>query len=304
MADLEGAAETALVKAKQLAEQANEAEEVLSSLAQDMEDLRTRIDTGWDSLSGDLRSWLARLQDEKNRLESESDEAGQALEEARDGTATAQAESLEDVQGAASDVSALDAKVDEVPPAVAQLVDQVEEVSRRLSEAVQEIEQQMERSLEAARQFLQDEVVPALESTQEAVQQRAQALGGAAVDECMNALQDKYENWLENLNEVEQKVEGAFQDAREHVTAVIDYCLDECARRHHQGLDEVVAQVALLGEAAESLAEAIATMESEVAQAGDSLGEDLDDTQQSLADMTAALEGVRRLLSSYGFVQA
>ncbi len=303
MADLEAAAEAALVKVTQLAELGQEAEDALQSLEERLTTIREQVESDAQALAGDVSDFLERLEDEKKRLHDRGEEVAGALSETQASVATTNEDVQQGLQEARAEVAALAGPVQAAPGQIDEMVQELETAAQSFRDQAAAIEAQLEQAFAEAREFVGVDVVDDLRAMREAVEERAQAVQETIGREYETALQAKYDHWLATLNEVEGLVHDAFERARDHVTQVVEYALEEAPRRHQVALDELPPLVATLEGAAEALQGAVAEIEAEVQQGHEATAEEVRDTGSAAQAMTTALEGLKALLARFTFVQ-
>jgi len=304
MADLETAAETALVKVKQLSERKDEAHGTLERLSELLGRVDEQVEADWSALREDLRSNLERVREDKARLAEGGEEAAEALGELHVSIRSVHSDAQEEAFGSGQEVSALASAIDARRPELARLVEAAGAAANALRERVAALEAGLEEALDEAREFLSSDVVNELRRLEEEVGERARILEVTLGQECTAALEDKYDNWLSTLNEVEEIVAEAFERARTHLSDVAEFALIECGGRAMEAADELQDDVALLESAASSLAEATVAVRRDVEQGVHSLGDSLQETDQHAQAMSAALGVVMELLASFTFVRA
>jgi chromosome segregation ATPase len=304
MADLEAAADLALGKVKQLEEQADRTEEQLAALEEKVSAAASQVEADWAALSADLSSAEKQVQEQEDQLAQQAGQAAAELEEAVRALEAAPPEADQALRGAWEDVQALVGEADAARPRLQQLAADVEAGSAGLREAARDVQSQLEAALDEAAELLGTQLVAGFKDLQEQVHDRAAELGQALAEECQAALRQKYDNWLETLNDVEELVEDAFRRAHEHVAQVVDYSLQECAARHEASAEEVAEMVATLETAAGVLQAAIAEQDAAVKDARGQTAQGVGETAAALQAMTEALAGVRELMAGFSFVKA
>jgi len=303
MATLDDAAEAALAKVRELGHHADEAEVALSGLEGHLSDAATKLESDWQSLAEELRSLLDQVQADKARLTEHGEKTEHALSDAHQAALSAEQEALQELDAARGDLTTLDGQVQAATSEVAQLADQVEAAARALKEDAAEVQSQVAEGLSQLHDLLSVQLVDDLRSLQHAVEERSHALEQAVSDTYTAALHAKFDNWLSTLHDVEALVSKAFHDAHDHVSQVVEYCLYECATRHREAIAELTALLPDLEAAADRLSETITHKARELEQGRNALVEGMQETDARLQAMTAALNGIRELMSSYSFVR-
>jgi hypothetical protein len=143
-----------------------------------------------------------------------------------------------------------------------------------------------------------------LQDVQEQIEDHVSELRDTLVTECGNALQAAYDDWSAKLDEVLDTIEeDAFDAAKDHVQAVVEYALEKCSEAHAKEFDALVEVVDLVDEALSTMKDEVGECQTDVGQEGkDALDTGLQETEQALASALEALDQVRDLLARYTFV--
>lgn len=305
MATLEDAAEDLVVKLRGLDTEIEESERKLGDLKEKVEETASDVDEEWTALAGAVSSLLATVKEEQERLQQQAQQTHQALTDTQNAVAEDGAEARTEIAQGRSQLEALDGHAAGLEPAVESLAaDAGEAPARGLAQRARDLEQELERVVEDARDFLRDEVVPAIEARADDVRQACQELHRLLAEESTAALQKAYDDWESRVDDLEQYVATqGFNASRQHAHNVADYALEQCRTASLQQLDDLQPLLDALGAQLQDLAAgAQRATDALVAQAGAALAQELDGTATSAAAAVGALDAVRALLSSYSFV--
>jgi ABC-type transporter Mla subunit MlaD len=304
MADLESAAEAAVLKLKQLSELGDSVDEALEALEKRLSSVREQLEADTQALAEDAAAFERHLDAQNDRLGDGAAETKQTLVETQDTAARVQQDMQQELEEARTAVAALAEPVETAPGTVGDALAGWEAAAQALRSQALLIEQQLYQAFQAAQAFVGTDVVEDLRGMREAVEERARAVTDAIAETCATALQDKYDHWLSTLDEVETLVRGAFDRAREHVGQAVDYALEESPRRHGAALDELQPVVDALEDAAEALQGAVAAMDTPVQEAQQTVADEAAATGAGAEATTAILEELTALLARFTFVQA
>jgi chromosome segregation ATPase len=216
MADLEAAADAALMKVKELEGGVEGGRAALTSLREELARLAARLDEDWAALREKGAAIVSRVQEESSRLAEDGREAQVALSELDGAMAATRAESERALAEAAAGVSALGAQVDGARPAMEALVQQAEAAFQSLSEQAAQVQAALEGALGSAAEFLESEVAPALEAMAEEIEGAAEEAAAVLGDELPSSLDELLGQWESKVAELESFIEEFFDDAATH----------------------------------------------------------------------------------------
>lgn len=301
--DLETAADAALLKVKQLSERHDAGDGALAELHELLTQTDERLKPQWSELETATDGLLSRIEEVRRRVVDEADEAGQALDELMEAVPAVHSVAETAFSDGSRHVAELHAALQAAAPRLASLAEGVEQTAHRVRDQAAATSEQLTEVLAEARRFLAEEVAGDLRGMQDRLRERAESVQRTIAEQYSEALRDKYENWLENLNEVERVVEDAFDRARAHAAAVVEFSLGECGARQTEGVDGLADQMALFEGAAGALTEAVDGIAAETSEAGETVAGALTDTDDRAEHMTGALQAMKDVLASYTFVR-
>lgn len=306
MSNLETAADELVLKLGAVDGEIEEAHQRFTSLRERLATLGEQVDADWVELARQVAAVVDKAQEERATLERASQEAEQAVAEAEAGLRAAGEQAGALLEASEGRASALAAHVREHEPRLEDLVDQAAEAPlRALAERAGEVGTELEEALHDARDFLQDEVEPSLQSAREAVEGRFAELRTTLSEECGTALQSAFDDWSQKLDEVRDLVEeSGFEAAQAQAREVVDWALAECGRTHQEELERLLAVAAVVHEALEGLREDAAECRTDVGEeGGEALVRALAEATEALQQMISALDAVKQVMASYTFVQ-
>lgn len=284
MATLEDAAEELVVKLRGLDSEIEESERKLEELRGRMEGVSEEVDEGWTALAAAATSFLDALHAEQEALDTQA------------------RETLEGVGGAQQAVSeeggASRARID-------QGTAQLEGLAQHATSLAPAVESLAEQAGEA-RDFLQDELAPAVEQVATDVRQRSQEVHTALAQEMTAALQQAFEEWAPKVDDLEAYVTGrGFETSRQHARDVVEYAMGECRTACGHSLDEVHHLVGVLVTELAELASGVhVATDALVTQAGADLLQELERARTCGQGAVTALDAVKQHLASYSFMEA
>jgi ABC-type transporter Mla subunit MlaD len=303
MDDLDKAASTALLRLQELSSRVERADTVFGELEQRLTETASRMESDWAEVGEAAAALMGRAQEEDGSVDEQSAEAVNAVRRLEAAASAAASEIGEGTGDAAQEVERWAEHVAQAQPRVTSLREQTGEAVRQLVERAQEIEDDLAETLTELKQFLEGDVANDLAELRTEVEERVDAVMTAIEDECQEPLEETYQEWEQWLTAVDGAVEKGFTDAREHLDTVLGEVLDECAERHREALDEVKDLAQDLAGALGKLEEAAVSRRAELEAASSSAEDALEQTDQRLASMTAAVNGVKELLARFSFVQ-
>jgi hypothetical protein len=300
--DLEGAAEVAVVKIKDLSAHIDRAEAALAALEEKLDGVKARYETDWTALDEKARVLIDLARAQTAGIAGEGEQARQGLtrlDESLEGTATGWDEAIE---GSASETATLGAHVEGQGPVVSAQGQEARTAARNLAERAAAIEAQLQQTLADVRELLERQVVGELREVQVAVRERAAALQATLAEECERALGEAFAGWERQLAEVEEVIEEEFARARKHAADVVEFALQECERGHEEAWAEMKVQVTNLEGLLRRLAEAVAARTTEVGERRSAGEQALTEAAAGIERMRAALAQELETLARYEFV--
>jgi hypothetical protein len=303
VADLEAAADVALVKIKDLSAHVDKAEAAFTAVEERLDDVRTQFATDWAALDEKTRVLLELARAQAAGIAEEGEEARQGLTGLEESLARAASEWDDAIERSGSETSTFTAHVSEKEPVISQARHETEAASRSLAERAAAIEAQLQQAVTEARDLLEGDVAGELKEMRDAVRQRASALGSVLAGECGAILDEAFASWEQQVAQVEEVIDQEFASARQHAADVVEFALKECRQGHEDAWAEIGVLVASLDALLQGLGEAVRARTGEV-------GERWRASEQALADAAAAVECMRsaltqelEMLARYEFVQ-
>ncbi len=302
MADLDTAAADLLVQLKGLEAQISRAQHELGELEEQLSTATSHVDADWATLDERLQALLAKVHEEKGKLDEEGQAAVHSLSEVSTAVHSAQGEAHSAMQRASSDVTGFSEHVASIEPRVESMAESVGSTAHALAEHAQAAETALEEALSEAREFLQDQVLNDLQHMQEEIKQRAEHLRSLIAEE-ETRLDQVYADWAEKLTEVEGMVEHAFADAHAHAQDVVNYSAEECTHEEQEETAQLSSLLSTLEGHLESLNTEAEESTADIGEEGKhALDEGLSTTQAEITSALAALGRVRELLAKFSFV--
>jgi len=307
MVTLEDAAEELVVKLRGLEAEIDESDERLESLRGRMEERTRDVDADWDDLAEAVASFLDKVREEGEQLERHGQEAAEAVTDAHNALAERASEAVAAIDRAAAKLDSLGQEADAHGRAVEPLVhDGVEAPAQALADRARALEQELGLLVDEARAFLVDEVVPAVEQVTGDVRERCQELHGRFAEECIQSMQEAFDDWSSRVDELETYVaQQGYGASHQHALDVVEEVMGRCETASRPHLDELTQTVSLLEGQLQQLA-------SEVARAGGDLVEQrgarllsaLDETRGAAEKALTGLDRVRQELAARSFMEA
>lgn len=298
MAELEAAADTALLKVKGLSEQVQEAEEALATLDSELARILAELEADGSALREDARRLTAQAAAAHERLTQEGQEAAAALEDFEEQAASAQAECAREAQETRGQVGELEAAAESGQGRVREGAERVGAALRELARRTGEIEAALEAALAEAA-GLADEMKGELEGLHQAVQTEAEAVHSFLSDDCAQEVERIVAEYDRSMAALEDFLDQQFAQMRQHAEETVSFSLAECAREVEEALPEDAAEACVL--AINDVGAAAAENGEELDRARACLVEDLEATIARAEAAYAGLVAMEDLMAEYGF---
>jgi DNA repair exonuclease SbcCD ATPase subunit len=307
VATLEDAAEELVVKLRGLDSEIEESEHRLEELRGRMDAVAHDVEEDWTALTTAVTSFLEKVHTEQEALDTQAKETLAGVGGAQQAVAEEGAAARSEIAEGTGQLEGLAQHATGLAPAVESLAEQAGEApAKGLAERAHALQQELERAVNEARDFLHDELVPAVEQVATDVHQRAQAVHDALAQEMAQALQHAYEEWEPKVGELEEYVEShGFETSQQHAHDVVEYALGECRTGCGHHVDEVHQLVGLLvTQLGELASEVHKSAEALVMHAGADLIHELEQARTSGQGAVTALDSVKQRLAGYSFMEA
>lgn len=303
MTDLEGAADVAVIRVKDLSAHMEKAGAALASLDERLEHVKEQVASDWTALEEKMRALLEVARAQAAAIAEDGQEARQGLADLDDALEKAAPEWDGALETGRSEIAALATHVSETEPVIAAAGDGAEAAARSLAQRAAAIEAQLQQAVADSRAFLENEVASGLTETREAIQQRASALQAALTDECQTVMEEAVTGWQQRLDQVEDLVDQEFASARKHAAAVVEFSLEECRRGHEEAWEGLSSLAADLDGLLQKLGEAVRVRTGELAERGSAAEETLAEATARVELMRMALKQEWELMAQYEFVR-
>lgn len=147
------------------------------------------------------------------------------------------------------------------------------------------------------------QLVQDLEALQQALQRRAMDVESVVTGQCMQTLEECWQDFEAKLGELEQLVrEKAFEEPAEHVREVMEFSVGESKQAHEAVLDTLAGNVRTLEDDLAGLKESIEQRRTEVETDRDALESEVEAAERLALAAYDALVAVKALMASYTFV--
>lgn len=308
MATLEDAAEDLVVKLRGLDSEIEESDQKLEALRERVETATREVEQDWTDLREAVTSFLDKVREEGEQLDRQAQETLQAVTDAHNSlseNATAAHDAIAESNG---ELDALGQHVTSLEPAVESLAAEGGEApARGLAERARELEQELSKLLDEARDFLRDEVVPAIGQVADDVRERCQNLQRGLADEAAQALQKAYDVWEDELDELEVYVlkEDGYEGSHQHAKDVVEYAMDECETASLNEVEELQQLVGLLEvQLQQTATEVERAGKGLTGQGGAELVRELDQAKDAALKAVAGLDKVKQEMAERSFMEA
>jgi ElaB/YqjD/DUF883 family membrane-anchored ribosome-binding protein len=306
MATLEDAAEQLVVKLRGLDSEIEESEDKLEDLRGRVDEAAREVDQEWTALREAASSLLEKVREEQEQLRDQVEQTAQAMVDAQSAVAEQGAESREELGEGRARLEALGQHATGLQPGVESLASEAGEApARSLAERARELEQELHTLLEEARDFLQEDVVASANDAADEIRQVCETLHQSLAAAAASSFQQAYDDWESQIGKLEDYVvsEG-YAASHEHARAVVGYAVEACDQACNQDIDDVQQLVGALQTQLKELSDEVEqSADRVVAQTGAQLVQELESTRRSAIAALEALDGVKRQLAQYSFVE-
>ena len=304
MAELEAAADAAVVSVKKFEDEVTEAEEALKELEEQAERLQGQLTTAWATVEACLTAFSKAI--EAQRVESGEDgqRAQQALGEVTTALGTARGEGEAELLGARDELLGFGQRVDGVRPTVANFSDDLRTLAQSVADRAGQIETQLDLALNEARDFLGVQMVEDLRGIASALQERGMAVEAMVTTQCVTALDAAYQDFETKVGELETLIEEkAFTEPADHAREVVEFSIGEYRQAQNGALEVLAGNVRDLELELANLTESLGRRRTEIDTDKDAFDQEAQLVESLAADMAAALNSVKALMASYTFVE-
>jgi chromosome segregation ATPase len=305
VATLEDAAEELVVKLKGLDAEIEESEGKFEGFKAGIENVAGELDQEWTALAAAVTSFAKALAEEQQKLDEQARETLQALSDAQAAVGQNGTEARTEIGQARGQLDALGEHAKALDTAAESLAQAGEAAPKALAEQARELEQQLTKLFEETRDFLRDEVEPAIETLATEVNTRCQELQQVMAEQLTTSLQESFDEWEAEVDKLEQEVaDQTFKASHPHAAQCVEAALEECETACGQKVDELKQLVGVLVTQLQELATDVGkSAHSLVAEAGAELVKQLGEVHTAGAAAVAALDNVKQTLASYTFLE-
>lgn len=301
MADLETAADAALSAVNELKGIVDRASTDLNSVEDKLGELSARLDSDWTRLAERVDALVQAAETERGRLETEGGEATRSLSDLAAAVEQARTEESEARHGARDEVTALAGEAADRQPELSANGDAVEADARSLADRAQAIDGELTAALGQVRDFVGVELVAELQEMERDLDERADQLHQSLADD--QALIDKkYAEWESHLVAVDELLEKAFGDARQHVEDVVLFSMTECVNAHHAAVADLKTVLDTMEAAGDVLKATVEAHGVAANTARQEMERGMTEAAELLTNMITSLTEVKDLMTSYTFV--
>jgi ElaB/YqjD/DUF883 family membrane-anchored ribosome-binding protein len=306
VATLEDAAEELVIKLRGLESEIAESDQKLETLRERMEAARRDLEEDWTDLTEAVQSLLDKAREEGEQLDRQGDETLQAVTDAHNAVGENATNAHDEIGEAAAELDALGQQATAHEQAIEPLVqDGIEAPAQALEDRAKELEQELGQLVDEAKEFLVDEVVPALEQLADDVRERCQELHRSLTEDHPESLQQVFDEWSGRVDQAESYVrEQAYDASHQHALDVVAYAMGECETVSRQRLQELTQVVGLLEGQLQQFATAMGQAGKELTdQSGTRLLRELEEAKEAADRAVRGLDHVRQELAARSFME-
>jgi uncharacterized coiled-coil DUF342 family protein len=307
VATLEDAAEELVIKLRGLESEIAESDQKLETLRERMETAMQELEGDWTDLTEAVESLLVKVREEGEQLDRQGEQTLQAVTDAHNALGESATNARDEIGRTVAELDSLGQRATALEPTVESLVREgVEASAQALEDRAKELEQELGRLVDEARDFLTEDVVPALEQVADDVRERCQELHRSLTEERTEPLQQAFDEWSGHIDEVEAYVlEQGYATSRHHAEDVVEYAMDACETASRQRLEGLTQVVGLLeGQLQQFTAEVERAGKDLTDQSGVRLLRELDGATESAERAVSGLDRVRQELAARSFMEA
>lgn len=304
MGVLDDAAEELVKKILPFSGLLDEVKERLDELDDEIDGLQKELDGEWEELETKANAFIARVNDEREKLEQKGDQAGQALTELKTAVETAQGQLESEMDGAQAELKAFTDAVAPLDDDVETLVAaHLEKPGDDVAERAEALVREIDLSINETRSHLESAVTRALQTVASTVDLWAEDMLKAA-GESEARLSRAYQEWAVRMAEGGDLVsEHIFEALSTNLGATVDHALEECDKAHDAKLDEIQELIDALKQQLEELETTVGEAEETVEASGEALEGALQDLKSEILGAQKKLDNMEKFLGRYTFTQ-
>jgi hypothetical protein len=307
VATLEDAAEELVIKLRGLESEIAESDQKLATLRERMDTAKRDLEEDWTDLTEAVQSLLEKVREEGEQLDRQGDETLQAVTDAHNALGENSAGAHDAIGQAAAELAALGQQAVAHEQAVEPLVaDGVEAPAQALEDRATQLEQELGKLVDEAKEFLVDEVVPAIEQVAEDVRERCQELHRSLTEDHTEPLEQVFGQWSDEIDKLESYVmQQGYVTSHQHALDVVEYVIDECETASRQRLEELTQVVGLLEGQLQQFATEVERAGRELTdESGARLLRELDEAKEAADRAVRGLDHARQELAARSFMEA
>jgi hypothetical protein len=304
VADLEAAADTAIVKVNELSSQLGKAQEAFARVQDQLERVAEQLEADWTELAHRASSAAAAAESHVALVAEECRGARTACAELDAAAVTAAGAWRELLEASRADVADLQSHVADAEPRLTGVAERTAADVRQLADDAEAIEAELEQALADAHDFLRDEVASEMRAVEEEIRARTAALQADLAERVPQVLDEVQAAWEEQLGRVEEILEEELAGTRQHAADVVAFSLEECRRGHDEAWHEVESAVGELAGLLAQLTESAHERRRELAELHGDVDRSLDEAVARGEQASRILEQELETMARYDFVRA
>jgi chromosome segregation ATPase len=304
MGVLDDAAEELVKKILPFSGLLDDVKERLDELDDDVDTLQKQLDAEWDELESKANAFIARVNEEREKVEQKSDQATEALGQLKGDVQAAEGQLESEMDGAQAELKAFADTVGPLDDAVESLVaGHLETPGDGVADRAQALVGEIEMSVNETRSHLQSAVTQSLESITGTLDLWLNSVTTAAA-ESEARLDRAYQDFAVRLAEGGDLVsEHIFDAVTENLEATVEFAGEECEKAHDEKLDEMQELIDALKQQLEELESTIGTSEESIESSGEALSSALADLRSEIQGAQKELDKMEKFLGRYTFTQ-
>lgn len=240
MADLEVAAEEALVTLKATLAATDEVMARVADVRERLARMDESLDAGWARLRERAQALLIQAEEESRELISARGEATAALDDLGGGLADLREQGPRELDESRREVEAYSVRMDAVPSRVLELAAQAEESDRRLEAKLDAFQREVEAALARSESLLTTDLAGEIRRVDSEIERVTTQVQDYIEDSVLPTLADRAQALTDQLIETEDALNAAMDAAGEEVEAATDNVLRVCNEAYDETLAELI----------------------------------------------------------------
>ena len=302
MSDLQTAAAQALDEVGALQSRITEGQAQVTQARGQVRAVNEQCDRIWAAAEDRLLGLKALISGERILLEELGQRELEVLSTTRDHVDATLSPAEAALEGATQETDELRTNVESAEAELARLVADLQAAVQAQVEASRQAQAALEEAAEQERQFVEQEVLPAIRAMQDAVRERAASWRQYILEKCQVAVEAEEIEWSSRLAEAEGLVEDAFDRAAKHAGEVADFVVAQLQEAVNDALGELDETATALTQELEGWRSRTEATRDEIEVVADGLETSVSDALAAVDAATVDMVEIVNLLIDLGFL--